>query len=334
MTGETIFVLALIVVAALMMGSNRVRFDIVALLVVLALILSGVLSVKEALAGFGSPVVILVAGLLVVGEILDRTGVAHVVGDWILKKGGSDETRLLIVIMAGAALLGSVMSSTAIVAIFLPIVLRVAAETNRSASRLLLPMSYAALISGMLTLIASPPNLVVSEELKESGFDGFGFFSFTLVGLAILVVAIVYVVLIGRRLLPGETGEAGGQKAGRSIFELWEDFRLDQRYESVQLGPNATRAGRTLMDCALESQYDIDILGILRQGDTGEERIVSPAPDTELQPGDTLLIVGRPADHERLVAEQALMPYSASKRNLQRRNRLRQIYMNDRNCGI
>jgi len=158
-------------------------------------------------------VVILVAGLLVVGEILDRTGVAHVVGDWILKKGGLDETRLLIVIMAGAALLGSVMSSTAIVAIFLPIVLRVAAETNRSASRLLLPMSYAALISGMLTLIASPPNLVVSEELKESGFDGFGFFSFTLVGLAILVVAIVYVVLIGRRLLPGETGEGWWPKS-------------------------------------------------------------------------------------------------------------------------
>lgn len=277
MTGDTTFVFALIAVAALLMGSNRVRIDIVALLVVLALILSGVLPVKEALAGFGSPVVILVAGLLVIGEMLDRTGVAHAVGDWILKKGGADETRLLVVIMAGAALLGSVMSSTAIVAIFIPIVLRVAAETNRSASRLLLPMSYAALISGMLTLIASPPNLVVSEELKESGFNGFGFFSFTLVGLAILVVAIVYVVLIGRRLLPGETGATGDQKPGRSIFELWEDFRVNRRYESVQLGPDSTLAGRTLMDCALESRYDIDILGILRQGSTGEERIVSLA---------------------------------------------------------
>jgi di/tricarboxylate transporter len=139
MSGETTFVFALIGVAAALMASNRVRFDIVALLVVLALMLSGVLSVGEALSGFGNSVVILVAGLLVVGEMLDRTGVARAVGDWILKRGGSNETRLLIVIMFGAALLGGVMSSTAVVAIFIPIVLRVAAETNLNASRMLIP---------------------------------------------------------------------------------------------------------------------------------------------------------------------------------------------------
>ena len=161
MTGDTFFVLALIAVAAALMASNRVRFDIVALLVVLALMLSGVLTVGESLAGFGSSVVILVAALLVVGEMLDRTGVARAVGDWILKKGGSNQTRLLILIMAGAGLLGSVMSSTAVVAIFVPIVLRIAAETKLNGSRMLLPMSYAALISGMLTLIATTPNIVV-----------------------------------------------------------------------------------------------------------------------------------------------------------------------------
>ena len=192
------------------------RFDIVALLVVSALMLSDTLSVGEALAGFGSSVVILVAALLVVGEMLDRTGVARAVGDWILSKGGSNETRLLVVIMLAAALLGSVMSSTAIVAVFIPIVLRVAAETNLNASRMLLPMSYAALISGMLTLIASPPNLVVSEELKVAGFSGFGFFSFTLVGIAVLAVGIVYILLIGRRLLPAEAHEAAGDKRERS----------------------------------------------------------------------------------------------------------------------
>ena len=128
MSGEAIFVFALIGAAALLMASNRVRFDAVALLVVLALMLSGILSVGEALSGFGNPVVIMVAGLLVVGEMLDRTGVARAVGDLILKQGGSDETRLLIAIMVGAGLLGAVMSSTAVVAIFIPIVLRIAAE--------------------------------------------------------------------------------------------------------------------------------------------------------------------------------------------------------------
>ena len=114
MSGDSTFVFILIAVAAVLMASNRVQFDIVALLVVLALMLSGVLTAGEALAGFGSSVVILVAALLVVGEMLDRTGVARAVGDWIIKKGGTHETRLLIFIMVGAAILGSVMSSTAV----------------------------------------------------------------------------------------------------------------------------------------------------------------------------------------------------------------------------
>lgn len=152
MFSEATFVFILIVVAAALMTSNRVRFDIVALLVVIALMLSGVLSVSESLAGFGSPVVILVVGLLIVGEMLARTGVARAVGNAILKHGGGDETRLLVLIMVRAAVLGSVMSSTAVVAIFIPIILRIARQTRLGASRLLLPMSYAALISGMLPL--------------------------------------------------------------------------------------------------------------------------------------------------------------------------------------
>lgn len=318
MSGETIFVFALIGVAAALMASNRVRFDIVALLVVLALMLSGVLSVGEALSGFGNPVVILVAGLLVVGEMLNRTGVAAAMGDYILKKGGSSETRLLIVIMAGAALLGAVMSSTAVVAIFIPIVLRVAAETGHNASRMLMPMSYAALISGMLTLIATTPNLVVSEELKYAGYEGFGFFSFAPVGLAVLVAAILYILLIGRRLLPREAGETAGGKVGRSVQDLWEDFRIDRVYESVQISQDSTLAGRTITEAGLENHYGVSIIGIMRQTRGGEERIASPAPDTGLQAGDVLLIVGHPADHKRLMAEQALTSYSASKRNRQR----------------
>ena len=318
MSGETIFVFALIGVAAALMASNRVRFDIVALLVVLALMLSGVLSVGEALSGFGNPVVILVAGLLVIGEMLDRTGVAVAIGAWILKKGGSSETRLLIMIMAAAAVLGAVMSSTAVVAIFIPIVLRIARETRLNVSRMLIPMSYAALISGMLTLIATTPNLVVHEELKIAGYEGLGFFSFAPVGIAVLVVAIGYILLVGRRLLPGEIQESADTEPRRSIFQVWEDFRVDQDYHSVQISPDSPLVGKVFKETKLESHYEISLLGILRQKSGGEERIVSPAPDTEFRARDTLLIVGRPAQHEHLVEEQALVAIPASDRNQQR----------------
>lgn len=319
MSVDTIFIFALIGFAAILMASNRVRFDIVALLVVLALMLSGVLTVAEALSGFGNPVVIMVAGLLVIGEMLDRTGVAAVIGDLILKQGGSSEIRLLLAIMIGAALLGAVMSSTAVVAIFIPIVLRIAAETNINASRLLMPMSFAALISGMLTLIATAPNLVVNEELKNTGYEGFGFFGFSLVGLVILVVAIIYILLIGRHLLPGQTSMVGlGEQKKRSIFDIWKDFRLDQQHESLTIEQDSPLAGLSVAEAQLEGRYQIWIIGIMRQNLAGEERITVPSGNTVLLPGDTLLVLGEETSRKRLVDDMALTTYPISERYRQR----------------
>lgn len=289
------------------MASKRVRFDIVALLVVLALMLSGVLTVAETLSGFGNSVVIMVAGLLVIGEMLDRTGVAAALGDLILKQGDSNEIHLLLTIMIGAALLGAVMSSTAVVAIFIPIVLRIAAETNINASRLLLPMSYAALISGMLTLIATAPNLVVNEELKNTGYDGFGFFGFAVVGLVILVVAIVYILLIGRHLLPGEIpAKDPGEQTKRSIFDIWYDFRLDQQHQPLTIEQDSPLAGLSVAEAQLQDRYQVWIIGIMRKNITGEERIAAPSGDAVLLPGDTLLVIGNETSLKRLIDELAL----------------------------
>ena len=317
MTNEAIFVFVLIGVAAILMASNRVRYDVVALLVLLALMLSGVLSVGESLAGFGSSVVILVAGLLVIGEMLARTGVAAAVGDWILKNGGTSETRLLILIMLGAGLLGAVMSSTAIVAIFIPIVLRIAAETKVNASRMLMPMSYAALISGMLTLIATTPNIVMHEELKSEGYSGFGFFGFTAVGLAILLVAIAYILLVGRHLLPGDAETTDGSGSGRSIFELWEDFRTSENYQRLCVEKQSPLIGMVVSETELYDRYQVRLIGIAR-GDTAEKRTSAVAPDTVLAEGDILVIVGRPEDLERVRAEQELRPLAKSQREKQR----------------
>ncbi len=317
MNPEMIFVFSLIGVAAILMASNRVRFDIVALLVVLALMLSGVLSVGQALAGFGSSVVILVAGLLVIGEMLARTGVARAVGDWILKKGGTSETRLLVLIMLGAGLLGSIMSSTAVVAIFIPIVLRIAAETKLNSSRLLMPMSYAALISGMMTLIATTPNIVVHEELKNSGFTGFGFFGFTVVGVAILLVAVAYMLLFGRRLLPAEAGDTAGSITMRSIFDIWEDFRTGEDYQRLRIDERSPLADITLAEADLESRYQLRILGVMRGG-SGELHLAAVSPAIQLAGGDMLAVVGSPEELERFCEEQTLQPQPRSKQEQNR----------------
>jgi di/tricarboxylate transporter len=312
------FVFGLVVLAAALMASNKVRYDIVALLVVLALMLSGVLTVGQAISGFGSSVVLLVAALLVIGDMLDRTGVARWVGDLILKRGGSNETRLLILIMVAAAVLGGVMSSTAVVAVFIPIVLRIAASTNLASSRLLIPMSYAALISGMLTLIATTPNIVVTEELKYSGIDGFGFFSFTPIGVAVLVAAIAYILLVGRRLLPGQVETEAGQERERSVHELWEDFRITRELDSLRVGTGSPMVGQTIGDTELESRFGVRVIGILRQLRRGEDRIASPSSQTELHARDVLLVIGEREAHDRLIADMGLERAPKSERDRQR----------------
>ena len=306
MSGDTIFVFVLIGIVAVLMASNRVRFDIVALMVVLALMLSGVQTAGEALSGFGSPVVMLVAALLVVGEMLDRTGVAAAMGDWILKKGGGNETRLLIMIMGGAGVLGAAMSSTAVVAIFIPILFRVASETKINVSRLLMPMSYAALISGMLTLIATTPNIVVSEELKNAGFDGFGFFSFTPVGVAVLIVAIAYIILIGRHLMPKPPEEISVGVKKRSIIEMAEPFAASRDAIYVNIPHHSPLVGKAVRDCGFEELYSVTVLGMVRGRGTSNEIIKSVVADIELKAGDLLSLYGRPETFSRLIDELLL----------------------------
>lgn len=317
MTDETTFVFVLIACAGVLMASGRMRFDVVSLLVVLALILSRVLNVNEAIAGFGSPVVALVAGLFVVGEMLSRTGVARAVGDWVLKHGKQSETRILILIMSGAALIGSVMSSTAIVALFIPVVLRVAAETKLSASRMLMPLSYASLISGMLTLIGTAPNIVVNEQLKSAGFAGFGFFSFSPIGIAVLAVSIAYVLIIGRRILGNKPGAESEHKRRRSLSQLWNEHSPGSTYRKLRIEAGSKLEGLTIAETQLEKNYGVRITGVLRHTAKGEERIVSPSPDLELTAGTMLLVLGNHANFNRLLRENTLKVVAPDKSDRQ-----------------
>ncbi len=219
MSADTLWVFALLAACVACFIANRPRMDVVALTAMVALVVSGTLSVDEALAGFSEPSVILIAAFFVIGEGLVRTGVAFRVGDWLVQRAGNSETRLLVLLMISVAFLGSVMSSTAVVAIFIPVVLSVAARIGSTPGRLMMPLAFAGLMSGMLTLVGTPPNLVVNSELVRAGFEGFSFFDFTPMGLIVLALvlaglALHRVVAMSRPAAPIQPGERLAPGAG------------------------------------------------------------------------------------------------------------------------
>ena len=248
----------------------------------------------------------LVAGLFVVGEMLTRTGVVFAVGDWLARTGGSSETRLLLLVMTAAAVLSAVMSSTAVVAVFVPVVLTISAKSELNASRLLMPLSFAALVGGMLTLIATTPNLVVSAELQGRGLEPFGFFDFTPIGLAVMAVLMAYMSLVGRRLLPG--GSVAPRKDdARTLEDLWNGFGLEGKDHHLRVPLGSPIAGRTLAEAQIGSRSGARVIGIERLGRRGRpEFLPSPSADAEIHAGDVLALVGETEDVDRLAAEERL----------------------------
>jgi di/tricarboxylate transporter len=226
-------VLLVLAAAIVMFAINRPRMDAVALLVMVALPFTGIITMNEALAGFSDSSIILIAALFVIGEGLVRTGVARRLGDWLDAKAGSSENYLLTLLMAAVGGLGSLMSSTAVVAIFIPVVLRISKNRGTAPSRLMMPLSFAALISGMLTLVATAPNLVVNAELIRQGAQGFGFFSFTPFGLPLLALGIVY-MLLTRGLLASRSSSRCGPPPRPSAVE---QYGLTDREKRVRIAP-------------------------------------------------------------------------------------------------
>ena len=318
MSNDMLVVFATIAVAAVLFASNRVRLDVVAFGVVLVMMLSGILTPSQSLAGFGDSVVLLVAGLLVIGEMLDRTGVAQSIGAWIIRTGGSNETRLIVLIMLSAAALSSVMSSTAVVAILIPVVFKVAGNTGINASRLLMPMSFAAMISGMLTLIATPPNLVISSELDSTqGYDALGFFEFMPIGLVVLAVGILYVLLVGRRKLanPAENTDVPQKQ---SIQEVWSQFQLDERVDRLRLPSQSSMTGRTVGEIDIERRFNVRILSIEVTQKTGLPEIKPAEAEDELDAGDVLMVHGAPKDLAQFEQSERLEKVEENERDRQR----------------
>jgi len=304
MTADLALVLVLLVSAIAMFVANRPRMDAVALMMIVLLPLTGVITVEEAIAGFGDPVVVLLGALFVIGEGLVRTGVARQVGDWLGATAGASEARLLVLLMLAAAALGSVMGGTAVVAIFIPIVLRLCQGTGASPRALMMPLSVAALISGMLTLVATPPNLVVNAELARHGIPGFGFFGITPFGLPVLLLGLAYMVA-ARPLLAGATA-APTPLRRPSLAEWIELYALPDREYRVRLGARSALARSPIGELGLRGQ-GINILAIERARPRGRD-LIRPTAREVLQDGDVLLIdvQAPPETHAALLASHGL----------------------------
>ena len=232
-----------------MFAINKPRLDAVALIMLVALPFTGVLTMGEALAGFSDPNIVLIAASVRARRGLVRTGVAQRLGDWLIAKAGSSETRLIVLLMMVVCGLGATMSSTAVTAIFIPVAFRISQSTGIGPGRLMMPLSVAALISGMMTLVATAPNLVVNSELERHGIEGFRFFSFTPFGLPILVLGI-RLHDFARRWLAATKNET--KIPDRPSFASWiEEYELADREVRLRVRDRSSLVGKTLAELNL-----------------------------------------------------------------------------------
>ncbi|MBO2521954.1 MAG: SLC13 family permease [Firmicutes bacterium] len=293
MNTDLAVVLILLAATTVMFALNRPRMDAVALIMMTLLPLTGVISPAEALSGLSDPNVVLIGALFVLGEGLVRTGVAQKVGDLLVRRAGKDEARLIVLLMAAVTAIGTVMSSTGVVAIFLPSVLRIARNAGISPRRLLMPLSVAALISGMTTLIATPPNLIVHGQLIRAGHEGFRFFDFTRFGVPVLVAATAYMVA-ARRWLSPDAAAPEDRHASRPRLSQWiQEYDLAERHFRLRLEAHSPWAGKRLGELDLRRAHGIDVLAVERRRRFMPPEILEPGAQTVLEAGDILFVLVR-----------------------------------------
>jgi di/tricarboxylate transporter len=306
---EVVIVLGILAAAIALFALGRPRADIVAVLVVLALTLSGVLAPHEALAGFGDPVVVLIAAVSIVGEGLVATGVAYRLGEAVMKIGGSNEARLIALVMTLAACVGAFMSSSAIVAMFIPVVITITHNTGLNPKRMLMPLAVAALISGMMTLIASSPNLIVDQVLRQRGMASLAFFSWTPFGIAILVVSIVFILMFGRGLLSRRlTAEDSGAKQS-SALDLLRSYGLADQWYRLQICLGSALADRTIARTQLPDRFGIVLVGVEKHPHA-KMTYLPASPGIVLEANDAIFVVGTEERASALIASEnlALLP--------------------------
>lgn len=279
MTASMIALLAILAAALVCFTFEWVGADVVALGVMLAMILTGLVPLDRAFAGFGSDTVLLILGLLILTSALMRTGVMDQAGRFILRRAGDDPHRLLVYVLVGAAGLSAFLSNTAATAFFLPVTLGIAARVKVSPSRLLMPLAFASALSSSVTLVSTSSNIVVSGLMTRYGLPPLRMFELTPVGIPVTIAGIFYMLTVGRRLIPDRTRTA----------DFAAEFGLRDYLSEVLILPDSHLTGHTLAEAGLGRDLDLTVLHIVRDG----HRYMAPRAQTTLAAGDVLLVRGR-----------------------------------------
>lgn len=327
MSYEIAVVFGLMALSVALFAWERFPFDVTALIILSLLLLTGVITPREGLAGFSNPATVTIAAMFVLTEGLRRTGLLDRVGGWLLSAGKGSFWRTLMVLMLTVGLVSGFINNTAAVAIFIPVVITVSAQMEVSPSKLLIPMSFAAMFGGVSTLIGTSTNLLVSSIAADAGVGAFGMFDFTPVGLAFFAAGFVYMLFLGIRLLPPR----------RSPEDLAESYGVAEYLTDVVVEEGSGLEGLTLQESGLPQELDAEILEVLRRDRaSGKLRVLhSPgipaeeessgaggtpartATDTDLpaererepvvlRPGDVLRLRGGPKAMEKLLDRDGL----------------------------
>ncbi|MDR0311513.1 MAG: SLC13 family permease [Acidobacteriota bacterium] len=290
---------------------NVVRSDIVALCALLLLMLFGILTPAEALSGFSSSILIMMIGLFVVGGAIFQTGLAKNISSRILRLAGDSQTRLFVLVILGTALMGGFISNTGIIAIMMPIVVSMASVSGISPSRLLMPLAFAGSLSGTLTLIGTPPNLIVHETLVAAGHKGLSFFSFLPVGAICVTMGIILLLPLSKLLIKKDEKKEK-DKHGKSLSDLTAEYQIAKNLYRLKVTQNSPAADKKLRELAMPAKYGAHLFEIRRRAaapglfsNTVVEQILAEA-ETVILAGDTLYISGNFANIQRFADDYGL----------------------------
>jgi di/tricarboxylate transporter len=336
---ELVLTFAILAATILLFIFSSLRADLVAVLSLLALFLTGILTSGQALAGFADSTTIMVASLFIVGEGLSRTGITAQVGQILMQHAGNSEQRLLVVLMIATALLSIFISNTGTVAMLLPAAVAAAWRIGSLPSRFLIPLAFSASVGGLLTLMSSPSNILVADMLASSGAGQLGFFEFSLIGIPVTVVAVLYIALFGRKLLPRRKVGVRPVDLEGAMEAMAESYSLADKLFWARVRNASPLVGMSLAEAALGRDYSVTVLSIDHpQGpDSDESRSArrrrlarqqldrlsseehgTPGPDTRIQAQDHLLVKGASAMVESLALRfnLGLQPIDPEKENL------------------
>ena len=278
--------------------TGRVRSDIVALCSLVTLVVSGILTPDEALSGFSSTVIIMMIGLFVVGGAIFQTGLAKMISSKLMKLAGNSETRLFLLVMAVTCFMGAFVSNTGTVAIMIPIVVSMAMSVKMNPARLLMPLAFASSMSGMMTLIGTPPNLVINNELISNGFEGLGFFTFLPVGLICASVGTLLLMPLSKKFLSKTDAlSSASVSSGKSLKTLVSEYGISSNLHRLQVVGSSLVAGKMIGELDVRKRYGITIIE-LRHIERGNRRILKGVTqqavdsDTVLRVDDVLYVSG------------------------------------------